>query len=187
MIGIETFMSQAPQRVLIIGSGTQAIYHARALHEIYPEAEVFVRGLDHESARRFCEAHAGENPNLYPCQPAEIPAGTDVVIMLTTSMSPIYNEDALKGRLVIGVGAFKPEMAEIGAHTLAGSDIYVDDPLGAREEAGDLIQAGVDWGRVRNLADALQQKPPLDRPVVFKTVGTGAWDLAAGRVAIQSI
>lgn len=75
-------------------------------------------------------------------------------------------------------------MAEIGPHTLAGSEVFVDDPEYAKQEAGDLLQAGVDWASVRSLIDALRDAPAAGRPIVYKTVGTGAWDLAAGRVAL---
>src|SRR5690606_11531668 len=90
-------------------------------------------------------------------------------------------------RLVIGVGAFRPEMAELGPVTLAGSAIYADDPAGARHEAGDLLRAGVDWDQVRSLAALLRQPHDRTRPAVFKSVGAAAWDLAAARVALRAL
>ncbi|UFH51148.1 hypothetical protein [Pseudomonas sp. KNUC1026] len=96
------------------------------------------------------------------------------------------DEPAQVGRLVIGVGAFKPEMAELGAQVLGGSQLVADEPAGARHEAGDLLRAGVDWGQVKSLAQALRGELDLAKPVAFKSVGTGAWDLAAGRVAWQA-
>jgi 1-piperideine-2-carboxylate/1-pyrroline-2-carboxylate reductase [NAD(P)H] len=116
-----------------------------------------------------------------------VPENIQVVITLTTSTIAVYDEQAIAGKLIIGVGAFKPEMAEIGKTTLFGSDIYVDDPVGAHHEAGDLIQAGIDWDKTRSLATALTEKPDLSRPIVFKSVGTGAWDLAACRVARKNL
>jgi 1-piperideine-2-carboxylate/1-pyrroline-2-carboxylate reductase [NAD(P)H] len=60
----------------------------------------------------------------------------------------------------------------------------VDDVEGARHEAGDLIQAGVDWTGVRALGDILAGNKARPHGVpVFKTVGQAAWDLAAARVA----
>jgi 1-piperideine-2-carboxylate/1-pyrroline-2-carboxylate reductase [NAD(P)H] len=109
------------------------------------------------------------------------------VITLTTSTRAIYDEVARPGRLIVSVGAFKPEMAEIGKTTLDGSELFADDPAGARHEAGDLLQAGIDWTRVKSLAAVLRDVPDLSRPIVFKSVGTGAWDLAAARVAIRRL
>lgn len=112
------------------------------------------------------------------------PGDVDVVVTLTTATRPIYNEPGRPDRLVIGVGAFKPEMAEIGERTLAGSVVFADDPAGARHEAGDLLRAGIDWRYVGSLAAALRPVARPRAPVVFKSVGTGAWYLAAGRVAL---
>jgi 1-piperideine-2-carboxylate/1-pyrroline-2-carboxylate reductase [NAD(P)H] len=33
----------------------------------------------------------------------------------------------------------------------------------------------------------LKNRPDLSRPIVFKSVGTGAWDLAASRVALRNL
>lgn len=75
--------------------------------------------------------------SLAPC-PARIPDSVRVVIALTTSKEVVYDLPASRERLVIDAGAFKPEMAEIGAATLRDSLLFVDDPGGARHEAGIL-------------------------------------------------
>ena len=93
----------------------------------------------------------------------------------------------MAGRLNVGVGAFKPEMCEIGEVTLSGSALYADEPEGAKHEAGDFIQAKVDWSLVKSLANALKDSPDVTRLVVFKTVGTAAWDLATARVAVDAL
>jgi 1-piperideine-2-carboxylate/1-pyrroline-2-carboxylate reductase [NAD(P)H] len=63
----------------------------------------------------------------------------------------------------------------------------VDDPVGAKHEAGDLIQAGVDWRAVSPLAKALNGEFSTTNPVLFKSVGCAAWDLAACRVARDAL
>jgi 1-piperideine-2-carboxylate/1-pyrroline-2-carboxylate reductase [NAD(P)H] len=89
----------------------------------------------------------------------------------------------------VGVGAFTPDGAEIAASIVHGSDVVVDDPAGAKHEAGDLIQAGIDWMKVGALADVIagSWSASADRPVVFKTVGCAAWDLAAARLARERL
>lgn len=99
----------------------------------------------------------------------------------------MYDEPPQVGRIVVGVGAFKPEMAEIGKTTLDGSVLYADDPAGARHEAGDLLRAGVEWSRVHALAELVREEPDRSRAFVFKSVGTAAWDLGAARVALASL
>ncbi|MGB7483450.1 MAG: hypothetical protein WA909_07265, partial [Castellaniella sp.] len=63
--------------------------------------------------------------------------------------------------------------------------LFVDDPAGARHEAGDYLQADVDWSRVRSLSSLLDEGPPAG-PAVFKSVGCAAWDLAAARCALHA-
>lgn len=185
MLAIRSVLRRAPDRVLLIGTGVQARYHVQALYALYPQAGVWVRGRTPAGAARFCEDNRALHPQLAAC--ADGAPDADVVVTLTTSTEPIYNEAARAGRLVIGVGAFKPEMAELGALTLSGSDLYADDPAGARHEAGDLLRAGVDWERIVSLGDLLRGSVDAARPAVFKSVGTAAWDLAAGRVALRAL
>lgn len=184
MLGVATFAS-APREFVLIGTGTQALNHLQAIGELFPDARVRVKGSAPARAEAFCDAHRGSVRNLQPVAGATIPDSADVVIALTTSKQPVYDEAARAGRLVIGVGAFTPAMAEIGAHTLGASALFVDDPAGATHEAGDFIQAGVDWGKVGGIAAVLDNPSllPAATPVAFKTVGCAAWDLAACRVA----
>lgn len=187
LLAVAALLPAEPTEVLLIGAGTQAAHHVQGIHAIYPRCKVWVRGTTLAKAEAFCEANADAHGPLFACGPGEVPDGAQVVITLTTATSPVYDELARAGRLVIGVGAFKPSMAEIGKRTLDDSDLYADDPVGARHEAGDLLRAGIDWGRVHSLASVLKRKPDLRRPIVFKSVGTGAWDLAASRVALRSL
>ena len=81
------------------------------------------------------------------------------------------------------LGAFTPDAAEVSRETVLASTVIVDDPVGARHEAGDLIQAGVEWSHVISLGDVLEGAAHVAGPFFFKSVGCAAWDLAACRVA----
>ncbi len=185
LLGIRTFFQEPLRQVLLIGTGVQARHHAAGLHALHPGITILVRGRDTASERAFCQAHAHLHAAMSPC-PATIPDSVQVVIALTTSKEVVYDVPSSARRLVIGVGAFKPDMAEIGQRTLAGSAIYADDVAGARHEAGDLMRAKVDWDAVLPLATALGGRHD-GRPVVLKSVGTAAWDLAAARVAMRTL
>lgn len=184
MLAVRELLVQSPQQFLLYGTGAQTRYHLQAIHALYPQARVLVRGRRSEATEAFVQSARVLHPHLAPCMGA-IPDAVDVVIALTTSREAVYDEAPRPRRLVIGVGAFKPEMAEIGPTTLRGSDLYADDPVGAQHEAGDLLRAGVDWDRVQALGNLLRQPHDRARPAVFKSVGTAAWDLAAARVALR--
>lgn len=190
LLGIDTLAPGKPASALIIGTGAQAAAHADALVEFCGVARFCVAGTSAASAAAFCQAlcerHAGVNAIALAAASLrhEVPE-TDVVIALTTSKTPVIPADIAAHTLAIGVGAFKPDMAEFPPELLHGRQIVVDDLAGARHEAGDLIQAKVDWNGVVELGSLLsdQYARPARVPV-FKTVGQAAWDLAAARVAV---
>jgi 1-piperideine-2-carboxylate/1-pyrroline-2-carboxylate reductase [NAD(P)H] len=194
MLGVRTFAPARPREFLLIGTGTQAVNHLEAIGELFPDARVWVKGSAPARAEAFCAAHGAHGGKARELRPladsnAAIPDSVDVVIALTTSKQAVYDQAARADRLVIGVGAFTPAMVEIGAHTIAGSALFVDDEAGARHEAGDFIQAGVDWARVGGIATVVDNAAllPSKQPIVFKSVGCAAWDLAACRVAREAL
>lgn len=187
LLAIDRLLPRPPTDVLLIGTGTQAVFHVAALHALHPECRIWVQGRDLSRVQRFCAEQALVHAAIQPCERPEDLQRCQVVITLTTALEPVFDEAPRAGRLVVGVGAFKPSMAEIGARTLAGSVIHADDASGARHEAGDLLRAGVDWSRVASLGHLLRHPPDLSQPQVFKSVGCAAWDLASGRVAVEAI
>jgi len=182
MLAIRKLRASAPKLVLMIGTGSQAAFHAQAIHEVFPDCAIAVKGRSAESTRAFCARWKF----AAPASQAQTQSA-DTVVAVTTSRTPVYDEPARADRLVVGVGAYKPEMAEIGRETLHGSALYVDDPAGARHEAGDLIQAGVDWDDVKSLAAIVRGDIDTERASVFKSVGSAVWDLAACRLALQRL
>jgi 1-piperideine-2-carboxylate/1-pyrroline-2-carboxylate reductase [NAD(P)H] len=190
MLGIETLLGRAPERVLLIGTGAQALSHAKALAALYPSIQLDVAGRSAESVQAFrleldVLLPGAGGPQHAAADLSHIDEEVDVVITATTSSEPVYRLPAEAGRLLIAVGSFKPTAAEIAADTVRASRVFVDDPHGAAHEAGDLLQAGVDWEHVQGLAAAFGEPSLSDtEPVLLKTVGCAAWDLAAARVAL---
>jgi len=173
-----------PKAIAIIGTGKQASTHAQALSSFYPGVDLVVAGISQQEEEQFCARH-------FACAVKPFAdrdwSRIDVVVALTTSKTPVYAEAAAQSRLIVGVGAFTPDAAEVGKETVLASTVVVDDPSGARHEAGDLIQAGVDWSGVISLSDVLKGRANVAGPVFFKSVGCAAWDLAACRVAREMI
>ena len=197
MLGVTTLGSGAPGCVRIYGTGTQSLHHLEALAALYPAARVQIVGRTSASAAAFCARHAAAFPTLAlaPAAAETVPDDVDLVLTCTTSPEPVYRAGARRGRLLIAVGAYTPVSAEIDAATVKGSALYIDDMANARHEAGDLIRAGVDWAQVRTIAMAIGETTGAgaaeraDRgrsAILFKTVGSAAWDLAAARVALAT-
>ena len=193
LLGIQTLLPRKPTSALLIGTGVQAAAHAEALVDYFGIGTFWIAARDPAKTQLFCDALRQRYPHLavQPIAASTLNAAlppTDVVIALTTSRSPVIPVQLAADVLAIGVGAFKPDMAEFPPQLLHSRPIVVDYLAGARHEAGDLLQANVDWSAVRELPDVLAQPWGRTDPLpVFKTVGHAAWDLAAARVAIASL
>jgi len=183
LLAVQRLAPNPPKRLLIIGAGTQARSHLEALASIGLE-RVFVYNRTFSRASELA-AHGrrlGLSVQTVPF-PDKVAPEVDLIVSATSSAAPVVPADVREDALVIAVGAFTPRMAELPAALVKRSQLFVDTLSGARAEAGDLIQAGVDWEHVRTLDDALRQGPPKEGPVVFKSVGSALWDLAAARLA----
>ncbi|MGX9526884.1 delta(1)-pyrroline-2-carboxylate reductase family protein [Alcaligenes nematophilus] len=186
MLGIQALWPQGPEHITLLGYGQQAVAHCDALMTLYPKARVTLTGRNPDRAQAVATSLQARFGDRVQATTA-VPEKTDVLIALTSSLTPVYHEPARLDRLLIGLGAFQPDMAEFEAHTLLASRLYADDVAGARQEAGDLIQAGVDWEQVHSIHQALRTPAPKDRPLFFKSVGSAAWDLAAARCALHHL
>lgn len=186
LVGLRRLRRGPLRSVRLIGTGMQARAHAEALLEWFPEVAIAVQGRSAAAAASFCAAIPGHGGRLRPASSAPEEAA-QVVVALTSSLTPVYDEPARPERLVVGTGAYRLDMREIGPRTIQGSQVYVDDPVGAPVEAGDVAAAGTDWRRVKPLALALTEPPDPSRPVFLKSVGCAAWDLAACRAAGRAL
>ncbi|GBR26319.1 ornithine cyclodeaminase [Gluconobacter japonicus NBRC 3271] len=184
MLGLECFRPPVLETVLLIGTGVQAKAHLEALNTLYPGLIVYIQGRSPERVSTLTKS------NAYPALQLRIAPlehfAPDVVITVTSSQTVLYDEPPVSTRLVIGVGAYRPEMIEIGPTIVNGSTCIVDDPIGAPSEAGDILQAAKDWKQVKSLAAYLTGEKKPEEPVFFKSVGCAAWDLAACRLALKT-
>ena len=190
LYGIGLLAPAKPASALLIGTGVQAAAHAEALaaHFGIERFRIASRNVGH--AKAFCTGLLARLPQVSAeavtmdalndaCQ------DMDLVIALTTSTTPVIPAQLPARTMAIGVGAFKPEMAELPAELLHARAIVVDHLAGAGHEAGDLLRAQVEWAKVCDLAQASAWPPSgHEATPVLKTVGHAAWDLAAARVAI---
>lgn len=193
LLGIRCLAPERPSSALLIGTGVQARAHAEALIEFFGITQLYVASRDPANASAFCDALASSHPQATArsIDMAELEAQcqqVDAVIALTTSRSPVVPAHLPAKTLAVGVGAFKPEMAELPAALLHERQIVVDHLAGAKHEAGDLLRANIAWDKVRDLAHVLMHENlPAGKTPVLKTVGHAAWDLAAARVVMASL
>ncbi|SEK98994.1 ornithine cyclodeaminase [Roseateles sp. YR242] len=180
LLAVQHLARRAPRRVLVVGGGVQAHSHVQALQSVHPQATIHVQG--HQGVPAFVE-QLGVEPLPPESQGRH---DWDLIICATTSRVPVLRPGVGEGALVVGVGAFREDMVELPPELLRGAQVWVDDPVGAQAEAGDLMAAGL-FEPQASLDDLVAGQRPVEdgRTRIFKSVGCARWDLAAARVAVR--
>ncbi|MDQ3927753.1 MAG: delta(1)-pyrroline-2-carboxylate reductase family protein [Chloroflexota bacterium] len=174
--------------LLVIGSGTQARSHMEALREGLGVEQVYITSKNLEHAQALADHAQGLGLDAYAVgTPGEALAEVTLIVTATTSTRPVLPPNVREDAFIAAVGAYTPSMAELPPELVRRSRLFVDTLEGAETEAGDLIQAGADWSQVTPLEQALDLERPASGPVVFKSVGHALWDLAAARLAVDSL
>jgi ornithine cyclodeaminase/alanine dehydrogenase-like protein (mu-crystallin family) len=185
----------------LFGAGAQALTQVLGVHAVRPLREVRVFSRSDERYQSLVEALqtslGADCPPLYRAGSArEALAGASLVACATTATEPLFQwSDLEKGAHINAIGAFTPEMCEVGAETLAHARIVVDQREAALTEAGDLLQAlraGLIAGPESwlELGEIVVGKQPArqteDEVTFFKSVGIGVQDVAAALYAYNN-
>lgn len=129
--------------------------------------------------------------------PQEAVQDADIICTATTSKKPVFSgNDIKKGVHINAIGAYTPEMQEIGEDTLKRANkIVVDSHTGAMAEAGDLIIA-LEKGTLKpesiyaELGEIAAGKlPGRERPdeiTLFKSVGNAVQDASVARAVYDA-
>jgi ornithine cyclodeaminase len=179
--------------LFVYGAGTQARVHIEAFREGFGTDTVYLYSRTRERAESLAE-HArrlGMRAQVVS-DPQQALAECRLVVAATTATRPILPERLPEDTFVAAVGAFRPHMAELPPQLVASGAVVIDTEDGARDEAGDLIQAAEQgafrWSDALELAAVIcDGHRPAGGPVLFKSVGQSLWDLAAGRVIAKAL
>ena len=174
--------------LLVVGAGTQGRAHLDAFRAGLGISKAFISSRSQGSAVSLAGYARGLGMEAEAVEgPGEVLDDVSLVVTATTSKEPVLPEEIPDGVFVAAVGAFEPEAAELPPALISTSQIFVDTLEGARDEAGDLIQAqragAFKWEQATELEGALRSSTHPEGTVVFKSVGHALWDLAAARTA----
>ncbi|MBU1001993.1 MAG: delta(1)-pyrroline-2-carboxylate reductase family protein [Proteobacteria bacterium] len=193
LLAAQTLAPHEEGPLLVVGAGVQARAHLEAFAHGLGIHRVFCCARSEQSAVALAEfARTLGIEATVATSAAAVLRDCSLVVTATTSNTPVLSEDVTPGTFIAAVGAFTPQAAEIPARLVRACRVVVDT-VDTRHEAGDLIQADVDWDGVLLLGDVLNaglgsdgpaQGQTGNRPVLFKSVGHALFDLAAGRLAL---
>ncbi|ABF10399.1 delta(1)-pyrroline-2-carboxylate reductase family protein [Cupriavidus metallidurans] len=196
LLAAQSFAPVPDGELLIVGAGVQAQTHLEAFVAGLPVRKVWLHSRTRDKAEALAE-HAGRlgvSATVID-DVAEVLPRVSMVVTVTSSRTPVL-PDLDSGlwtdrHFIAAVGAFRPEMCELPprlCHAAAASGRLLADTLfGIEDEAGDLLQAGIDWQTVQPFETAILEADALrartGSPLVFKSVGYALWDLAACALA----
>ncbi|WP_455284970.1 delta(1)-pyrroline-2-carboxylate reductase family protein [Cupriavidus necator] len=192
LLAAQSFAARPEGELLVVGAGVQALTHLEAFVAGLGVRKVWLHSRTRDKAEALA-AHArtlGAEAEVTDAVEAVLPR-VSMVVTVTTSRAPVLPDlDSGLWRdhhFIAAVGAFRPEMCELPpalCHAAADSGRLLADTLfGIEDEAGDLLQAGIDWATVQPFETAILQADAIrargGSPLVFKSVGYALWDLAA--------
>lgn len=182
LAGMDRAGRGAGSRMLLIGAGVQARAHAEAFAEVAGVRRIWIHARSQGHAEQLARhmRTLGVDASAIS-DAAAVCEEADVIVATTNSPTPVVPAQVRPDATVIAVGAYRADMAEVPPELVRRCAVFVDTLEGARTEAGDLLQAGIDWSSVQAFATAA----PAARhgPVLVKTVGHALWDLAAAQLA----
>lgn len=176
--------------VLIVGAGAQARAHLEAFHAVFGVDVFFLCSRTPERARELARHARTRGLDVTVVAAVEDVLGeTSVVVTATTSREPVIASGVREDALVLAVGAYRHDMAEVDPDVVARCElVVVDDMQGARAEAGDLLRAvarGVwSFASASTLQDIVLSPREAPGLTLYKSVGHALFDLAACRVAL---
>ncbi len=166
----------------MLGAGAMAPDQIEAVRTVRPVEHVTIWSRSSDNAARLANVVGGQ---VAATADAAVESA-DIITTATPSREPLFNALAVPDRVHINaIGAYSPEMVEIPAAVVQAAYRVVDDLDAAANEAGDLIQAGVQPHiEIGQLIDQ-----PWNRShaiTLFKSVGIASQDVAAARTALAN-
>ncbi len=175
--------------LLIVGAGVQGRAHLEAFATGLGVTEVVIVSRSASSAQALALYASVLGLQAWVAQDADAElARCPLVVTCTPANGVVLRGPVRDDAFVAAVGAFTPQMLELDTglcQRFAQQGSIVLDTADARQEAGDLLQAGLDTAGLAILQDLVCNRRRVDRiPVLFKSCGWAGWDLAAARLAL---
>jgi ornithine cyclodeaminase len=189
-VSIRHLTPETVQTLGIVGAGVQGEYQVRVACSQRNFSDIFIYDILFKKAANLAERLREEMPGtlVHPVESVEkLVEASQVVITATTSNEPVLpdNADLFKGKHIVGIGSYKPDMKEFSqALYKVTKRIYIDTEY-AVEESGDLVvplqNNWIQRNQILTLGKYIigEKKEPLERgeTTVFKSVGMALFDL----------
>jgi len=191
-VATRTLSDTGSTALVVLGAGTQAKWSIRAIAQVRQLTRVSIWSRTSTSSQSLANdlrEELNHDGIVAVSDPAKAVADADIVVTATTSRTPIFQRDWIRGPLLVNaVGACVPSSRELDARTIRDARLVVDSRESALAESGDLLLAALDGElphemELFELGDILNGAVPrrdANRTLtVFESLGLGAEDVAA--------
>jgi ornithine cyclodeaminase/alanine dehydrogenase-like protein (mu-crystallin family) len=186
----------------VLGAGTQARAHLRALAGVREFEQVCVYAPTRAHAQAVVQELAGQagaprGELSVAASAEEAVRGADVVVTVTSAREPVLRRAWLKpGAHVSAVGASTPQARELDTDTVAASALFCDSRESLRHEAGE-FRLAVAEGKIAGeehvraelgevLAGTAAGRRDAAELTLFRSLGLAIEDLAAAQSAVAA-
>lgn len=172
----------------MIGAGVQGLHQVLFACKNRPITRVTIFDSFENLLKPLVEKLKAQLPDveiLIASNPREVCENSEIIITATNACVPVLPDDPelLKGKSIIAIGSYKPDMVELPDSLYSLIDHYFVDVEMAKEESGDLIQP-LEKGLISNkkihiLSEAINGNIKVDpqRTTLYKSVGMALFDL----------
>lgn len=185
-IATKHLVNEVPQRLAILGAGTQARSHYYALSSLYKFQQVKIWNHRPNKAQTLA---AELGPEVEAVVEAfEAVRDADVVITVTNSRTPVLQAEWVKpGAHINAVGACRPDWCEVAPELMQKSVVYVDTREAAVKESGDIILSGATI--VAEIGEVIsgKVKARCSETTVFVSLGMAIEDAAAANLVLKKL
>src|SRR5436309_8470754 len=165
----------------MLGAGVQARSHLEALRLVRTFREIRVW------SPRDARPVAKEFGIRAVASAAEAVRGADVVVVATTSQTPVLLGEWLSaGTHINAVGAPRPTWRELDDAVLRTARIYVESREAATRESGDVIAAGQVYAEIGEVVTGAKRgRESAGEITLFKSVGVAIEDVATAELVYR--
>jgi len=175
----------------LIGSGTQALWHTRAIAAIRGLRSVRVWGRDTGKAQALCDRIAQELNVAAAPAPLSAALNSDVIVTATPARDPIIGNHALKvGAVIVAMGADAVGKRELGEEAIRRVAQFVADDAVQCRKYGELQwlpeeRPALELGRLLSGQERYQADD--SDVVVYDSTGLGFQDAVGAHLALKAL
>jgi ornithine cyclodeaminase/alanine dehydrogenase len=198
-VAVDGLCGPGPKTLAVLGSGSEANAHTRALAAIRSISALRVFSPTAANRETFAARmqHELGIPSTAVASPEAAVDGADIVVACARSRgeTPIlYGSWLRPGMVVVSIGSTLPEQREIDSSVVEACDLIVCDMVEeVVEETGDMIAAkaaGIDFhSKLASLSDLtigkLQSRVASARLPMFKSVGAALQDIVIAELVLE--